>query len=52
MGEAARAAGTPIITGDTKVVERGKADKVLISMAGVGVAPPGLSLVALRLNGV
>ena len=42
----------PIITGDTKVVERGKADKVLISTAGVGVAPPGLSLVALRLNGV
>ena len=44
MGEAARAAGTPIITGDTKVVERGKADKVFMSTAGVGVAPPGLNL--------
>ena len=44
MGEAARAAGTPIITGDTKVVERGKADKVFVSTAGVGVAPPGLNL--------
>ena len=44
MGEASRAAGTPIITGDTKVVERGKADKVFVSTAGVGVAPPGLNL--------
>ena len=42
MGEASRAAGVPIITGDTKVVERGKADGVFISTAGVGVAPPGL----------
>ena len=44
MGGAARAAGTPIITGDTKVVERGKADKVFVSTTGVGVAPPGLNL--------
>ncbi|HTR14152.1 MAG TPA: hydrogenase expression/formation protein HypE [Roseiarcus sp.] len=44
MGEAARGAGAPIIAGDTKVVERGKADKVFISTAGVGVAPPGLNL--------
>jgi hydrogenase expression/formation protein HypE len=44
MGAAARAAGTPIVTGDTKVVERGKADKVFVSTTGVGVAPPGLNL--------
>ena len=44
MGEASRAAGVPIITGDTKVVERGKADKVFVSTAGVGVTPPGLIL--------
>ena len=44
MGEASREAGVPIITGDTKVVERGKADGVFISTAGVGVAPPGLRL--------
>ena len=43
-GEASRAAGVPIITGDTKVVERGKADGVFISTTGVGVAPPGLVL--------
>jgi hydrogenase expression/formation protein HypE len=46
MGEAARAAGVPIITGDTKVVERGKADGVFISTAGVGVLPDGLDLSA------
>ena len=36
MGEAAREAGVKIVTGDTKVVERGKADGVFISTAGVG----------------
>ena len=46
MGEAARAAGVHIITGDTKVVERGKADGVFISTTGVGVLPDGLDLSA------
>ncbi|MCM5556181.1 hydrogenase expression/formation protein HypE [Pleomorphomonas sp. JP5] len=44
MGAAAKAAGVTIVTGDTKVVERGKADGVFISTAGVGVVPDGLSL--------
>lgn len=44
MGEASRAAGVPVITGDTKVVERGKADGVFISTAGVGMVPDGLDL--------
>ncbi len=44
MGEAARSAGVPIITGDTKVVERGKADGVFITTTGVGVVPDGLDL--------
>jgi hydrogenase expression/formation protein HypE len=44
MGEASREAGVPIITGDTKVVERGKADGVFISTAGVGRVPDGLDL--------
>lgn len=44
MGEASRLAGVPIITGDTKVVERGKADGVFISTAGVGQVPEGLDL--------
>ena len=42
MGTAARAAGVPVITGDTKVVERGKADGVFISTSGVGVIPAGV----------
>ncbi|CCD93055.1 hydrogenase maturation protein HypE [Bradyrhizobium sp. ORS 375] len=46
MGKAAREAGIAIITGDTKVVERGKADGVFISTAGVGVLPEGLDLSA------
>jgi hydrogenase expression/formation protein HypE len=48
MGEAARAAGVPVITGDTKVVERGKADGVFITTAGVGRVPVGLDLSADR----
>ncbi len=44
MGLAAREAGVPVVTGDTKVVERGKADGVFISTAGVGVVPEGLVL--------
>lgn len=46
MGEAARSAGVHIITGDTKVVERGKADGLFISTTGVGVLPDGLDLSA------
>jgi hydrogenase expression/formation protein HypE len=46
MGAAAREAGVPIITGDTKVVERGKADGVFVSMTGIGVVPAGLDLSA------
>jgi hydrogenase expression/formation protein HypE len=44
MGAAARAAGVPVVTGDTKVVERGKGDGVYISTAGIGWVAPGLAL--------
>jgi hydrogenase expression/formation protein HypE len=44
MAAASRAAGVPVVTGDTKVVERGKADGVFISTAGIGVVPDGLCL--------
>jgi hydrogenase expression/formation protein HypE len=37
MAQAAKAADVQIVTGDTKVVERGKADKIFINTAGVGV---------------
>jgi hydrogenase expression/formation protein HypE len=36
MGEASRAAGVPVIAGDTKVVERGAADGLFITTTGVG----------------
>lgn len=44
MAAAARQAGVPIVTGDTKVVEKGKGDGVFISTTGVGVAPLGLCI--------
>ncbi|MBK1615136.1 hydrogenase expression/formation protein HypE [Rubrivivax gelatinosus] len=44
MAAAARAAGVAIVTGDTKVVERGKGDGVFITTTGVGALPPGRSV--------
>jgi hydrogenase expression/formation protein HypE len=44
MGAAARSAGVLIVAGDTKVVPRGKADKLFINTAGLGVVPPGLRI--------
>ncbi len=37
MAEAARIAGVEIVTGDTKVVERGKGDGLYVNTAGVGI---------------
>lgn len=48
MAVAAKAAGVPIVTGDTKVVERGKGDGVFITTTGVGVVPPGRELSGCR----
>jgi hydrogenase expression/formation protein HypE len=44
MGDAARHAGVAIVTGDTKVVERGKGDGVFIATTGIGIVPDGISL--------
>jgi hydrogenase expression/formation protein HypE len=44
MAETARLAGVCIVTGDTKVVERGGADGLFINTAGVGVVPPGVQV--------
>jgi hydrogenase expression/formation protein HypE len=44
MGAAAARAGVAVATGDTKVVERGKADGVYISTSGVGVIDGDLEL--------
>ncbi|HEY5940401.1 MAG TPA: hydrogenase expression/formation protein HypE [Gemmatimonadales bacterium] len=41
MGEAAAAAEVPLVAGDTKVVERGKADGLFVNTTGVGLMQPG-----------
>ena len=48
MARAAREAGVPVVTGDTKVVEQGKADGVFISTTGVGWVPAGRAEVSGR----
>ena len=44
MAAAAREAGVPMVTGDTKVVEQGKGDGVFISTTGIGVVPMGVDV--------
>ncbi len=44
MKEAARLAGVKIVSGDTKVVEHGAADKVFINTAGVGAIPAHVNI--------
>lgn len=46
MAQAADAAGIQIISGDTKVVERGKGDGVFITTTGLGVVADGIDLSA------
>jgi hydrogenase expression/formation protein HypE len=48
MRAAADLAGVSIVTGDTKVVERGSADKLFINTAGIGVVPAGIDISASR----
>ena len=46
MQRVAVQAGVRIVTGDTKVVERGAADKLFINTAGIGVVPRGVAISA------
>ena len=46
MKRVAAEAGVAIVTGDTKVVERGAADKLFINTAGIGVVPRGVAISA------
>jgi hydrogenase expression/formation protein HypE len=48
MSEAAREAGVQLVTGDTKVVNRGKGDKVFISTTGIGVIEKPVNISADR----
>jgi hydrogenase expression/formation protein HypE len=44
MQQAAQRAGVMLVTGDTKVVNRGKGDKIYISTSGIGVIEPGVNI--------
>jgi len=46
MAEAAKAAGVAIVTGDTKVVNKGSADKLFITTTGIGLVPDGVAISA------
>jgi hydrogenase expression/formation protein HypE len=48
MQEAAHAAGVQIVTGDTKVVEKGSGDQLFINTTGIGTVPDELNLSANR----
>ena len=48
MSATAKAAGVQVVTGDTKVVNRGAADKLFINTAGIGVVPRGVHIAATR----
>jgi len=44
MAEAAASADVPVVTGDTKVVERGKGDGIFITTTGIGVVSEGVNI--------
>jgi hydrogenase expression/formation protein HypE len=48
MAQAARDAGVSIVTGDTKVVDRGKGDGVFINTTGIGLVPEGVDIAPAR----
>lgn len=50
MKQSADEAGVKIITGDTKVVPRGVADKMFVNTAGIGIVPNGVDLGSHRIN--
>ena len=44
MADAASDCGVELVTGDTKVVDKGKGDEVFINTAGIGLIPPGVRI--------
>jgi hydrogenase expression/formation protein HypE len=48
MQQACREAGVSLVTGDTKVVDRGKGDKLFITTSGVGIVPAGVHISPVR----
>ncbi len=50
MRRTAAEVGVPIVTGDTKVVDRGKGDGMFINTAGIGVVPDGVDISPARVT--
>lgn len=50
IGRTATEAGVEVVTGDTKVVERGSADGLFITTAGVGEVAPGIEISGSRVR--
>ena len=48
MQHAADEAGMPVVTGDTKVVEKGSGDQLFVNTTGIGLVPDGIDLSANR----
>jgi hydrogenase expression/formation protein HypE len=48
MARAAHEAGVSVVTGDTKVVDRGKGDGVFLNTAGIGLVPEGIDIAPAR----
>ena len=44
MAAAAQEAGVQVVAADTKVVDRGKADRIFINTAGLGIIAPGVDV--------
>jgi hydrogenase expression/formation protein HypE len=44
IAEACRESGVPIVTGDTKVVPKGKGDKIFINTSGIGTVADGIDI--------
>src|SRR5215475_7187023 len=44
MKDAAEAAGVVLVTGDTKVIDRGKGDKIFVNTSGLGIIPEGVTI--------
>jgi hydrogenase expression/formation protein HypE len=50
MQQACRRAGVQLVTGDTKVVEKGKGDKIFINTSGIGIVDEGVDISPARVQ--
>ena len=48
MGTAAKKADVTVVTGDTKVVPKGAADRIFINTSGIGLIPPSVNVASLN----